>query len=101
MVSAAVEVDATTPSPTETPSDLGNVPLLNDTEIWIRRHPASGLGSGYASTDDTPCVDLSKLKFSLPIYFSFNTYTNFLQAEVFSTNNVSDQLALKVTNTRI
>jgi hypothetical protein len=64
---------------------------LGDTEIWIHRHPASGLPSGYATEDSEPEIPIEEpVNSKLPPYFPLRTQADFLQAEIFSRNNCSD-----------
>ncbi|KAG8714224.1 hypothetical protein FRC08_012222 [Ceratobasidium sp. 394] len=72
--------------PTDMPATLG------ETEIWIKRHPASGIPSGYGTQQlgDTKSSQNAQPTSKLPPFFPLRTHTDFLQAEIFSHNNCSD-----------
>ncbi|QRV90390.1 hypothetical protein RhiJN_18408 [Ceratobasidium sp. AG-Ba] len=67
------------------------VPDLGETEVWIRRHPASGQASGY-DTRQSPRVTITTAiqPARSRRFFPLSTEADFLQAEVFSKNNCSD-----------
>ncbi|KAG9086597.1 hypothetical protein FS749_003534 [Ceratobasidium sp. UAMH 11750] len=79
-----------TPDDHETPTDMPST--LGETEVWIKRHPASGLPSGYAtqSPQNNATSQDSQALLKLPPFFPLRTYADFLQAEIFSQNNCSD-----------
>ncbi|KAF8603005.1 hypothetical protein BDV93DRAFT_556926 [Ceratobasidium sp. AG-I] len=87
-----VETPATEPtSPQEL--DEGIVPPLEDTQVWIRRHPASNMPSGLLD----PALDSLGSKTTnnnirrLPAYFPFQTLDDFVQAEIFCDFGVTDK----------
>ncbi|KAG8696436.1 hypothetical protein FRC08_007148 [Ceratobasidium sp. 394] len=71
----------------------GNMPAtLEETEIWIKRHPASGIPSGYGTQQpqDTKSSQTDPSTSKLPPFFPLRTRVDYLQAEIFSRNNCSD-----------
>ena len=70
---------------------LLEIPELGETEVWIRYHPSSQLNSGlYVPTPQNQPRSQRPKPSNLPLYFPFQTYTDFLQAEIFCNNNCSD-----------
>lgn len=65
--------------------------MLGETEVWVRRHPSSQIKSGL-SDPQQPIEQIAKphTTSKLPLYFPFQTHTDFLQAEIFCKNNCSD-----------
>ncbi|KAG9119885.1 hypothetical protein FRC07_004877, partial [Ceratobasidium sp. 392] len=75
-------------TPDELPATLG------ETEVWVKRHPSSGLPSGYATQKPqqvTPS-QTARPTSHLPPFFPLRTHTDFIQAEIFSQNGCSDNL---------
>ncbi|KAG8693168.1 hypothetical protein FRC08_009290 [Ceratobasidium sp. 394] len=72
---------------------LADMPAtLGETEVWVKRHPSSGIPSGYLTelAPNTQPTKTNQLGSTLPLFFPLRTHTDFLQAEIFSRNNCSD-----------
>ncbi|KAG8734944.1 hypothetical protein FRC10_011167 [Ceratobasidium sp. 414] len=71
------------------------IPPLDETQVWIKRHPASGQPSGFLTPEFTQDQTHRKRsvaqQHSLPPFFPFHTHSDFIQAEIFSDYGSTDK----------
>ncbi|KAG9074518.1 hypothetical protein FS749_013925 [Ceratobasidium sp. UAMH 11750] len=77
----------------EPTADPESIPPLGETDVWVKRHPASGQPSGLLAPK--PHGDKSQAppppsNSQLPPFFPFRTMDDFIQVEIFSDYGATD-----------
>ncbi|KAG9074450.1 hypothetical protein FRC06_010682, partial [Ceratobasidium sp. 370] len=78
----------------ELAADPKPVPLLGETDVWVKRHPASGQPSGLLAPNphaNEPQNPPPHSKDRPPPFFPFRTLDDFIQAEIFSDYGATDE----------
>ncbi|KAG9094666.1 hypothetical protein FS749_012061 [Ceratobasidium sp. UAMH 11750] len=77
----------------EPTADPESIPPLGETDVWVKRHPASGQPSGLLAPKpqgDKPQAPPPHSNSQLPPFFPFRTMDDFIQAEIFSDYGATD-----------
>ncbi|KAG8693215.1 hypothetical protein FRC08_009259, partial [Ceratobasidium sp. 394] len=82
------------------PQDRAGIPELGEDDVWVRRHPASGVASSLRSHSAATRAQNTAPPASTSSIWPFQTFQDFKQTEVFvkhkATNpHIKDQLALE------
>ncbi|KAG9098331.1 hypothetical protein FS749_004060 [Ceratobasidium sp. UAMH 11750] len=81
--------------PTDGPAgDPDAIPLLDDSQVWVKRHPSSNQSSGLLAPESRQAKShgpSTQADNQLPPYFPFRTLDCFLQAEIFDDFGATDR----------
>ncbi|KAG9095467.1 hypothetical protein FRC06_009776 [Ceratobasidium sp. 370] len=82
------------------PLDCSGIPELGEDDVWVRRHPASGIASSLRTNPTTTTTLHPATPASTPPTWPFQTLADLKQTEVFikhkaTNSHMNDQLALE------